>query len=131
MRRISSASIPHASATASGVKPRASARDLVEPVDVLGERRPRSTRPSSNSTWTMREQQVRVGARADEVVLVGLLGRAAAARVDHDDAAAALPDRAQPAAHVGRGQQAAVGGERVGAEHQQVVGAVDVGHRDR
>ena len=77
-----------------------------------------------------REQQVRVGAGPDEVVLVGDLGRAAAARVDHDDAAAALPDRAQPAAHVGRGQQAAVGGERVRAEHQQVVGAVDVRDRD-
>ena len=38
---------------------------------------------------------------------------------------------AQPPAHVGRGQQAAVRRERVGAQHQQVVGAVDVGDRDR
>ena len=63
-------------------------------------------------------------------MLVGLLGRAAAARVDHDDAPAALPDRAQAAAHVGRGQQAAVRGQRVGAQHQQVIGAVHVGDRD-
>ena len=53
-----------------------------------------------------------------------------APRVDDDDPAAALADRAQPPAHVGRGHQAAVRDERVGAEDQQVVGAVDVGHRD-
>ena len=45
-----------------------------------------------------------------------------------------LPPRSRiarmPAAHVGRGHQAAVRDERVRAEHQQVVGAVDVGHRD-
>ena len=54
---------------------------------------------------------------------------AAAARIDHDQLAAAGPERAQPAADVGRGHQAAVGGERVGAEHQQVVGPVYVGDR--
>ena len=77
-----------------------------------------------------REQQVRVRAGADEVVLGGLLGRSAAARVDDHDLAAALADRAQAAAHVGRGQQRAVGDQGVGAEDQQVVGAVDVGHGD-
>ena len=45
-----------------------------------------------------------------------------------------LPPRsriaAQAPAHVGRGQQAAVRRERVGAQHQQVVGAVDVRDRD-
>ena len=40
-----------------------------------------------------REQQVRVGARPDRVVLVGDLGRAAAARVDDDELAAARPQR--------------------------------------
>ena len=78
-----------------------------------------------------RGQQQRVGAGADEVVLVGLLGGARAARVDDHDLAAALADAPQPAAHVGRGQQAAVRHERVGAEDQQVVGAVHVGHRHR
>ena len=39
-------------------------------------------------------------------------------------------DRSQAAGPVGGGGEAAVGGERVGAEDQQVVGAVDVGHRD-
>ena len=76
-----------------------------------------------------REQQQRVGPRADEVVLVGLARGARAPRVDDDDLAAARADGAQAAAHVGRGHQAAVGGQRVGAEDQQVVGAVEVGHR--
>ena len=48
-------------------------------------------------------------------MLVGVLGRARAARVDDDDLAAALADRAQPAADVGRRHQRAVGGQRVGA----------------
>ena len=78
-----------------------------------------------------REQQVRVGAGPDRVVLVGGLGGAAAARVDDDELAAARLQRLQPAAHVGRGHQRAVRRERVGAEHQQVLRAVDVGDRDR
>ena len=65
----------------------------------------------------------------DEEVLVGVLRGAAAARVDDDHLAAAVADAAQPTGHVGRRQQAAVRRERVGAQHQQVVGAVDVGHR--
>jgi len=77
-----------------------------------------------------RVEQQRVGAGADEVVLVGLTRGARAARVDHHDLAAAGADRAQAPAHVGRREQAAVGGQRVGAEDQQVVGAVDVGHGD-
>ena len=57
-----------------------------------------------------------------------------AVRVRRGSTTTTLPPRsrmrAQPPAHVGRGQQAAVRHERVGAEHQQVVGAVDVRHRD-
>ena len=60
---------------------------------------------------------------------------ASAVRVRRGSTTTTLPPRsrmrAQPPAHVGRGQQAAVGDQRVGAEDQQVVGAVDVGHRDR
>ena len=58
------------------------------------------------------------------------LGGARAARIDHHaPCRRAARMRAQPAGHVGRGQQAAVRDERVGAEDEQVVGAVDVGHR--
>ena len=62
---------------------------------------------------------------------IGALGRSRSSRVDDDDAPAAATDRIEPAGPVGRGREAAVRLERVGAEQQQEVGAVDVGHRDR
>ena len=129
MRRISSASIPQTGATASGVNGAARPATSLGAVGVLGEPA-RVGEALGEQHVGDREQQERVGARADEVVLGGLLRGAAAARVDDDDLAAALADRADPAAHVGRGQQRAVGDQRVGAEDQQVVGAVDVGDRD-
>ena len=130
MPRIASASMPVAAAAASGVKSRASGSSASKPSHSSAEpARPRQALFEDHVDE--REQQVRVGAGADEVVLVGDLGGARAPRVDHHDLAAALLDRAQAPAHVGRRQQAAVGGERVGAEDQQVVGAVDVRHRDR
>ena len=52
--------------------------------------RPGRASPSSTITCDEREQQLRVGAGADEVVLVGFLGRARPARVDDHDLAAAL-----------------------------------------
>ncbi len=88
-RRICSAPMPHAGATASGVKPASSSRTSLEALQVVAhgagvhqalvEQRPGHGR-----------QQVGVVAGADEVVLVGHLGRARAARVDHHHAAAAL-----------------------------------------
>ncbi len=122
--------MPVAAAAASGVKSRASGSSASKP-SLSSASRPGSRQPLGEDHVHEREQQVRVGAGADEVVLVGDLGGARAPRVDDHDLAAALLDRAQAPAHVGRGQQAAVGGERVGAEDQQVVGAVDVRHRDR
>jgi hypothetical protein len=58
-----------------------------------------------------------------------LAGGARATRVDDDDLSAALADRADPPPHVGRRQQRAVRDERIGPEDQQVIGAIDVGHR--
>jgi hypothetical protein len=78
-----------------------------------------------------REEQQRVGAGADEVVLVRFLGGPRPARVDHHELATAGPQGTQPAAHVRGGHEAAVGRERVGAEDEQVLGAVHVGHWDR
>jgi hypothetical protein len=80
--------------------------------------------------WASAKSSSASRAGADEVVLVGLARGARAPRVDDDDLAAARANRAQAPAHVGRREQAAVGGERVGAEDEQVLGAVDVGHRD-
>ena len=101
------ASIPHAPATSSGGEVARQLLDLVQAVEVLAE-------PARVGQALVEErvhdahQQVGVAAGADEVVLVGGLGGARAARIDHHDLAAALADRPQPAAHVGRGEQAAV-----------------------
>jgi hypothetical protein len=64
------------------------------------------------------------------VVLVGLLGGPRPSWVHDDDLPAALADPAQPATHVGRGEKAPVRHERVRSEHEQVVAAVEVRHRD-
>ena len=63
--------------------------------------------------------------------LVGALGGAGAARIDHHHLAAARANRVEPPEHVGRREQAALRRVRVGAEHEQVVGAVEVGDRER
>ena len=130
MRRISPASIPHAPATASGVKSRTSVRTSSRPFRCSAERAGLVEALLDDRAGHRGEQQ-RVGAGLDEVVLVRLLGGAGAARVHHHDLAAALADAAQPPAHVGRGEQAAVRDQRVRAQHQQVVAAVDVRDRDR
>ena len=76
-----------------------------------------------------RREQVGVATGADEVVLVGDLRGAAAARVDDHDLAAALLDGTQAAPEVRRGHQRSVRGQRVGAEDQHVLGAIDVWDR--
>ena len=78
-----------------------------------------------------REQQRRIGAGADRDVLVGLARGLGAARIDHHHLAATLAQLAQSPAHVGRGHHAAVRHQRVRADAEEEVGAIDVGHRDR
>ena len=75
------------------------------------------------------QQQVGVGAGSDGHVLVGLLRGAGAPGIDDDDPPAPGLDGLDPAREVGRRAQAPVGLPGVGPEHQQVVGAVEVGHR--
>ena len=127
---ISSAAMPVAAATASGVKGSAQRAHLVDPADELLEATERHQALVEDHVDQRREQQ-RVGAGPDEVVLVGVLGGARAARVDDDDLAAALADRAQATARVRRRHQRAVGRQRVRAEHEQVPRAVEVRDRDR
>ena len=78
-----------------------------------------------------RQQKRRIAARPDRDVLVRLLRGLRAARVDHHDLATALAHRAQATAHVGRGHDAPVRDHRVAAEAEEVVGAIDVGDRNR
>ena len=75
------------------------------------------------------EQEEGVGAGTDRQVAIRHPRGLAPARVDHHEPPAPLPELAQASAHVGSGHEAAVALQRVGAEHQQVPGAVEV--RDR
>ena len=130
MRRISSASIPVSGATASGVNgcgqlARARSAPLACSASAPGSARSSaiSTLAIANSRWAS------VPGRMKWCSDASLAVRLRRGSIDHD-LAAALADRAQASAHVGRGQQRAVRDQRVGAEDQQVVGAVDVGDRD-
>jgi hypothetical protein len=60
-----------------------------------------------------------------------VLRGAGAARVDHHHLSAARADRVEPREQVGRGEQAPLRRVRVRAHHDQVVGAVEVGDRER
>ena len=75
-----------------------------------------------------RRQPGGVAAGSNREVLVGGLGGFGAARVDHHEPAATLLDGLQAAGEVGGGCEAAVRLEGVGAQHEQVVGPVEVGH---
>ena len=122
--------MPHASSTRSGSKASGQPLDVAQPLAQL-RYVPRVRQALREHHRDEREQRQRVRARADEVVLVGVLGRPRAARVDHHDLAAALADPADAPAHVGSGEQAAVRDQRVRAPDHQVVRAVDVRDRDR
>ena len=127
-RRIVSASMPVAWATTSGVNGAARRDDLVEPGDEVGAGA-QVDEALAGDDLHHRHQQVGVGAGPDGHPLRGHLRGARPARVDDHERAAALHEALEAAGPVGRGGQRAVGGERVGAEHEEVVGAVDVGHR--
>jgi hypothetical protein len=78
-----------------------------------------------------REQERRVAAGPDEVVLARELGGLGPARIDDDQLAAALRDALQAARCVGHRHQAAMRDRGIRADHEQVHRAVDVGHRHR
>ena len=103
---------------------------LVETVDVVGHRAQIDEVVGEQHVGEREEEQgVRAG--PDRDVLVRFVGGLGSARVDDDEPASARSERAEAPGQVGRGQQAAVGRERVRTEHQEIVGAIDVGHRDR
>jgi len=100
---------------------------LLQPVDVL--RHPGQAVLEQGPHH--REQEVRIGARSHEQVLVGDARGLGPARVDHDQPPATVVQVPHPAGEVRDGHQAAVGRHRVGAHEQQVGGPVDVGHRQQ
>ena len=130
MPRISAASIPQTGAAASGLSGASNSPRRARPRGPL--RQPTGVGEALLEQGVGdRGEQMGVAAGPDEVVGVGQLGGPRKARVDDHELAAALAQRPQPAAQVGRGEQRAVRGQRVGAEDQQVVGVVDVGDRHR
>ena len=73
-----------------------------------------------------REEPVRICAWSNRQVLGCVLGGFGSARVD-DNKASSFTDCLESPRKVGRRNQAAVGRIRVRAEHEQVVGAIEVG----
>ena len=73
------------------------------------------------------EQDPGVAARSHEVVLGRDPRRLRAPGVEHDEVSAAALEVAGALGEVGRGHEGPVGGHRVGAHDEEVVGAVDVG----
>ena len=97
--------------------------DLVE----TGDRLPAADRAELAQLAEDREEERGVGSGPDRHPLRGLRRGSGAARVDHDDPAPAVADRGQSAHDVGRGEHRALAGCGIGADHDQVVGAVEVG----
>ena len=127
-RRMSAAAMPQAPSTASGVNGAQASIDDVEPRhEVVG----RAERHEAllDDHLHHRHEEVGVGPGAHRHPLGGRLGGAGPAGVDDDELPAPLDELLEPAGPVRRGGQAAVRRERVGAEHEQVVGPVDVGDR--
>ena len=124
IRRISSASIPHGRRDRLGREGRArSSSASSSAVQRARRARPGSTSPSAISASTIANSSRRVGAGPDEVVLVGLVGGAAAARVDHHDLAAALAD-ARAAARACRARSAGCRWRRAGWRRASAGGRV-------
>jgi len=101
--------------------------DRVEPIQVLD--RPRQ--PFIEEGRQQAQQKRRVRARPDEMMLARDHRGLGPSRVDHDQLATARLDRPQPLGHIRHGHQAAVRHQRVGAQHQEIVGVVDVGDRQQ
>ena len=78
-----------------GREPRRDLRDLVEVRDEI-RRRAELHQPLGEQHVDDREQQQRVRARPDEVVLARLRRGLAAPRIDHDELAAARSQRVEP-----------------------------------
>ncbi|EAU66865.1 conserved hypothetical protein [Stigmatella aurantiaca DW4/3-1] len=77
-----------------------------------------------------REQEQGIGARADEEVLVRDVRRLRPARIHHHHLPPTLLNGPEPCPHVWHRHQAAIGGQRVGAQHEQVLGVIQVRNGD-
>ena len=106
------------------------AAQLLQTVDMLGQP-PKADQPLVEQRMHQAQQQKDITAGLDRQMLIGLRCGLGAARIDDDDAAAALAHRTRFAAVIGHGPEAAVADQRIGAKHQEQIAALDVGHRNR
>ncbi len=106
-------------------------RKFVESGDVPGDVVAGIGEPLVDHRVRDRGEQQRIGPRTDRDPLVGLLRGARQAGIDHDQPASTGPHRLDTPGEVGCRTHAAVRRIRVRAEDHQVVGAVEIGHRDR
>ena len=72
------------------------------------------------------QQQVHIGTGADKMVLVGHFGGLGAARIDDHHLAPAFLQGLEAPFHVRHGHDGTVGGQRVTADDQEVIGAVHI-----
>ena len=128
---MSSAVSPVAAATASGVassRPRAPSPS--RPSAERGE--PPGLDPSfGEQHLEQREQQERIGARANGEMPVGHGGGLGAPWVHDHEPPSSRAQGLEPPLDAGRGHEAAVRGQGVGAEHEEELGTVHVGHRQQ
>ncbi len=103
--------------------------DLVDPGDQVGDVA-EVDEPVGEQHVDDREQHRCVGARDDRDPLVGPVRGPGAARVDDHRSPAPLPDLVDLPEHVGAREQAALRRLGVRTEHEEVVGALEVGCGD-
>ena len=77
-----------------------------------------------------RGEQERVGSRPNRDMLVGRLGCLGPPRIDDNHASPAIADRAKTTPHVRSRHQAAIRHDRVGAEDEEEICAVEIRDRD-
>src|SRR5439155_200683 len=87
-----------------------------------------SSPPNSGLPETRERQRANPPSKP-RYLAIGAVGGLGAPRIEHDHLAAPRLDRLEAPSNIGRGHQAAVRRERVRAEADEQVAAIDVGHR--
>ena len=105
------------------------AADLCDPLDVCAQAIADVCATGGEDRIGERGEEERIAVRANRDPLVCVLGGLRPPRIHDDDLAATLAQRLEATGEIGCGAQAAVRLVRVRTEHQDVVRAIDVGHR--
>ena len=101
-------------------------RHLIQTVGEVGQR-PGRDQIVAKQHMNHRQQKRRVGTRSNKQMLTRQFSGLGAARIDNNQLAATRFKILQSLTHIRHRPDTAVGGKRVGAQHQKVVGAIHVG----